>query len=97
MARRIVRRTARRAGIARNVGPHKLRHAFITAAQMSGVASDASFPERRESPLPALQQLEPARRLGPGRRQGADDLRCHHPVASTQTMMHSDLLHPATA
>ncbi len=33
-AGRIVRRTARRAGIAKLVTPHTLRHAFITAAQM---------------------------------------------------------------
>ena len=31
-AGRIVRQVARRAGIAKNVGPHTLRHAFITAA-----------------------------------------------------------------
>jgi integrase/recombinase XerD len=31
-AGRIVRRIARRAGIAKRVGPHTLRHAFITAA-----------------------------------------------------------------
>ena len=43
-AGRIVRRVARRAGITKPVGPHTLRHAFITAAQMSGVASDASLP-----------------------------------------------------
>jgi site-specific recombinase XerD len=36
-AARIVRRTARRAGIAKNVGPHTLRHAFITAALDAGV------------------------------------------------------------
>ena len=47
-AGRIVRRIARRAGIAKPVDPHTLRHAFITAAQMSGVASDASFPGRRD-------------------------------------------------
>jgi integrase/recombinase XerD len=35
-AARIARRTARRAGIAKNVGPHTLRHAFITAALMPG-------------------------------------------------------------
>ena len=33
----IVRRTARKAGIAKNVGPHTLRHAFITAALDAGV------------------------------------------------------------
>jgi integrase len=60
-AGRIVRRVARRAGIPKPVGPDTLRHAFITAAQMSGVASDASFPGKRERALPALQQPEPAR------------------------------------
>jgi integrase/recombinase XerD len=39
-AGRIVRHTARRAGIGRRVGPHTLRHAFITAA------SDAEVPLR---------------------------------------------------
>jgi integrase len=47
-AARIVRGVARRAGITKPVGPHTLRHAFITAAQMSGVASNATFPGRRE-------------------------------------------------
>jgi site-specific recombinase XerD len=36
-AARIVRRTARRAGINKRVGPHTLRHAFITAALDAGV------------------------------------------------------------
>jgi integrase/recombinase XerD len=36
-AARIVRRVARRAGINKNVGPHTLRHAFITAALDAGV------------------------------------------------------------
>jgi site-specific recombinase XerD len=36
-AGRIVRRVARRAGIAKRVGPHMLRHAFITAALDAGV------------------------------------------------------------
>jgi integrase/recombinase XerD len=34
---RIVRRVIRRAGIAKSVGPHTLRHAFITAALDAGV------------------------------------------------------------
>jgi integrase/recombinase XerD len=37
-ASRIVRRIARRAGINKRVGPHTLRHAFITAALDAGVA-----------------------------------------------------------
>ena len=36
-AGRIVRRAARQAGITKNVGPHTLRHAFITAAPDAGV------------------------------------------------------------
>jgi integrase/recombinase XerD len=36
-AARIVRRTAARAGITKPVGPHTLRHAFITAALDAGV------------------------------------------------------------
>ena len=36
-AGRIVRKAARRAGIVKTVTPHKLRHAFITAALDAGV------------------------------------------------------------
>ena len=36
-AGRLVRKTARRAGIAKTVRPHTLRHAFITAALDAGV------------------------------------------------------------
>ncbi len=43
-AGQIVRKAARRAGIGKAVTPHTVRHAFITAAQISGVASDATFP-----------------------------------------------------
>jgi integrase/recombinase XerD len=55
-AGRIVRKTARRAGIAKAVTPHTLRHAFISAAQVSGVALDASFGSSREHALPAAQR-----------------------------------------
>jgi integrase len=37
-AARIVRRVSRRAGITKRVGPHTMRHAFITAALDAGVA-----------------------------------------------------------
>jgi site-specific recombinase XerD len=36
-AGRIVRRVARKAGLVKNIGPHTLRHAFITAALDAGV------------------------------------------------------------
>ena len=39
-AGRIVRRIARRAGITKKVGPHSLRHAFITAALDAGPLRD---------------------------------------------------------
>ncbi|HEY5985518.1 MAG TPA: tyrosine-type recombinase/integrase [Streptosporangiaceae bacterium] len=65
-AARVVRRVARRAGITKPVGPHTLRHAFITAAQMSRIASGASFGRSGEHPLPAVQRaglaVPPARR-----------------------------------
>jgi integrase len=51
-AARIARRAARRAGIAKPVGPHTLRHAFITAAPDAGVSlrdvqDAASHPDPR--------------------------------------------------
>jgi Phage integrase family len=51
-AAQIVRRIARRAAIAKNVGPHALRHAFITAALDAGVPlrdvqETASHPDPR--------------------------------------------------
>ena len=36
-AARVVRRIAKRAGIAKRIGPHSLRHSFITAALDAGV------------------------------------------------------------
>ena len=54
-AGRIVRRVARRAGIAKAVGPQTLRHAFVTAAQMGRIAPDASFRQLREHAPPAAQ------------------------------------------
>jgi integrase len=57
-AARIVRRAAVRAGITKPVGPHTLRHAFITAAQVSGVALDASFGSSGERRLPAPQRID---------------------------------------
>jgi integrase/recombinase XerD len=95
-AGRIVRKVARRAGITKGVTPHTLRHAFITAAQGRGVASDATFREKREDTGPALQLPRPSGRAGRIRKRSGDDLRCHHPVASTARMLQPLLLHPAT-
>ena len=50
-AGRIVRRTARRAGIGKAVTPHTIRHPFITAALDAGVRS--SLPDR---PWPIWQE-----------------------------------------
>jgi site-specific recombinase XerD len=59
-AARIVRRLARRAGIAKRVGPHTLRHAFITAALDAGVGQ----PGARPAELTVVGEGVPARRLG---------------------------------
>jgi integrase/recombinase XerD len=46
-AGRIVRKTARRAGIAKTVTPHTLKHAFITAARKRQPRAMPGFPDRR--------------------------------------------------
>ena len=51
---------------------------------------------RREDPRPGLQLPRPSQRADRVREQSGDDLRCHHPVASNQTMLQLLLLHPAT-
>ena len=51
-AARIVRQAARRAGITKPMGPHTLRHAFITAALDAGVPLrdvQEAFPRRSEN------------------------------------------------
>src|SRR5689334_24979542 len=55
-AARIVRRIARRAGIAKKVGPHTLRHAFITAALDAGVAlRDVQEPASHADPRTTMR------------------------------------------
>ena len=95
-AGRIVRKVARRAGITKPAGPHTLRHAFITAAQGRGVASDATFREKREDTRPALQPPRRSQRAGRVRQQCGGDLRCHRPVASTERTLQPLLLHRVT-
>ncbi len=51
-AARIVGRIARKAGIPKRVGPHTLRHAFITAALDAGVPS-ATSKKPQATPTPA--------------------------------------------
>jgi hypothetical protein len=77
--------------------PHDFRRIFITDAEIDGVASDATFPGRRERPWPAQRRWGPRGEQAGAGREVADDLRCHYPVASAHTMMHPDLLHPAAA
>jgi Phage integrase family len=86
-AGRVARRTARRAGLGRAVVPHTLRHAFITAAQMGRIASDASFGTSREHALPAAQRAALRRPGLPGAPRGHDDLGLHGPPGSDATMM----------
>lgn len=50
-AGRIVRRVAKRAGITKNIGPHSLRHSFITAALDAGVPlRDVQIAARHSDP-----------------------------------------------
>ena len=81
---------------AQQISMHWIRHTTLTWVEGRGVASDATFREKREDTRPALQLPQPSRRAGRVRQQSADDLRCHHPVVSTQTMLQPLLLHPAT-
>jgi integrase/recombinase XerD len=69
-AGRIVRKTARRAGIGKTVTPHTLRHAFITAALDAGVplrdvqeAASHADPRTRDAVRPSSRQPGPARYL----------------------------------
>jgi site-specific recombinase XerD len=92
-AARIVRRVTRRAGIAKKVSPNTLRHAFITAAQMGIVASEASFGIFCERSLPAVQHAALRRDQSNAGPRTMGDLGCQHPLASGRTMMHPVRLH----
>jgi hypothetical protein len=62
-AARIVRQVARRAGIAKAIGPHTLRHAFITAAPVSTRVFHCgmcSVPHRTGWFCAGLLRVEPA-------------------------------------
>jgi len=89
-------RAAAEAGLD-GVVPHQLRHTYATALEIGGVASDATFPGKRERPWPALRRWSPGGGHARAGSKVADDLRCHRRVASARTMMHPDLLRPAAA
>ena len=65
-AARIVRRVARRAGLAKKIGPHTLLHAFITAALDAGRPA-AGYPGSRLARRPAVSN----RRIRASPRSGA--------------------------
>ena len=60
----LVLRLRERTGI--DFGPHQYRHTYATWLQGRGVASDATFREKREDTGPALQLPQPSRRAGQG-------------------------------
>ena len=78
------------------ISMHWIRHTTLTWVKRRRVASDATFREKREDTRPALQLPRPSQRAGRVGQQSGGDLRCHHPVASSQTTLHPLLLHPAT-
>lgn len=85
-AGRIVRRVARRAGINKPIGPHTLRHAFITAAQMSDVARTASFGMvRDQGPIRVLGFVSCGR--GQGLQRGTP-AQADHPPPELQQLQH---------
>ena len=86
-AGRVVHKVARRAGIGKTVTPHTLRHAFITAAQVSRIASGASFGSLREHALPAVQHAALRCPRPAGVPRGTDDLGLHRPPGSAATML----------
>ena len=52
----LIAAAGRRAGLARPISPHQLRHAFGSNVEGRGVASDATFRSSREHALPAAQR-----------------------------------------
>ena len=62
--RKILARYTQAAGITASISPHKLRHFLFTWLKRRGVASDATFREKREDNRPALQLPRPSQRVG---------------------------------
>jgi integrase/recombinase XerD len=63
-ATRRPRRLAQATSLRTKIHPHMLRHTFVTTMQGRGVASDATFREKREHTRPALQLPRPSQRAG---------------------------------
>jgi len=87
----------RQAGITKNVGPHTLRQAFITDAQVSGIASDASLGSSREHALPASQRAALRRPQPAGTPRGCGDLGLHGPPGSDATILRVGHIFPVDA
>ena len=69
------------------IGIHQLRHAHATELKVSGVAAAASFGSSCERRLPAAQRAALERTRSHRSPCTLRDLGCHHPLASTRTMM----------
>jgi integrase/recombinase XerC/integrase/recombinase XerD len=76
------------------IGIHQLRHTHATELKGRGVASAATFREKRKDTRPALQLPRRSQRAFRVRQQCCGDLRCHHPVALTERTLQPLLLHP---
>jgi integrase/recombinase XerD len=97
-ATRRLRRLAETAGIQiTRAHPHMLRHTFVTTMQMSRIASNASFGGPGEHVLPAVQHAALEQARSHGSPCTVRDLGCHHPLASSRTMMQPLRLQPIPA
>ena len=88
--------TIRRVLKALKIPPAPERHTDTTWRKARGVASDATFREKREDTRPALQLPRCSQRAAMVCQQCRGDLRSHHAVASTERMLQPLLLHPVT-
>ena len=69
------------------ISMHWIRHTTLTWIEVSGVASAASFGNSCERRLPAAQRAALEHTRSDGSPRTLRDLGCHHPLASSRTMM----------